>query len=601
MQNSLRHLPVLIVDCQTTGANPARGHLLEVGWCAVTAARAGVDERDVTARLVRLPRGRSVPGPISRLTGITAHDLMQADERGAVWHRLRSAAAAVDPGNAMPWAVAHVARFEEQFLRDLHAACDPQSEFPLRFLCTHEIVRRLLPNLPRRGLRAVAGYFGFRLPELKRSAAHVAAQAAVWSALVDWLERERGVTHLADLQRLLASKAPARRGRWDYPLPREQRLALPDRPGVYRFLGGAGEVLYVGKAGSLHKRINSYYRKRRAEDRTLELVSQVRDVAVTIMPTSLEAALLEVAEIKRCDPPYNRALRERGQSVWFFSDDLRSVRAVADRRHRMGPIPVRAAIEALPALAGYLDRCGSVTNPLAPPRAAARSRSLARMARLLNLDPRRVEARPLAEALRILRARHAGEVGGVWTGRRLMRVGAALLNARALTRIRAMEAELDTPRESGSLPVDAGTHGADRGSDRTPWSAPELAELLEEQLVHAARLRSRARWLVLFSESVVRWQPRRDPAGGRRWLVVAGGRPRPGVDEADADPPPAPPGARTPLAVRRRRVDRHRYDVLRVLASELRRLVACGCFVEVVLDTGTRLDREALCCVLERL
>mgnify|MGYP001176843052 CR=1 FL=1 len=191
MQNSLRHLPVLIVDCQTTGASPARGCLLEVGWCAVTAARRTVAERDVTARLLRLPRGNAVPGPISRLTGITAHDLMQADERGAVWHRLRSAAAAVDPGNAMPWAVAHVARFEEQFLRDLHAACDPQSEFPLRFLCTHEIVRRLLPNLPRRGLRAVAGYFGFCLPELKRSAAHVAAQVAARNSATSRAVRAR--------------------------------------------------------------------------------------------------------------------------------------------------------------------------------------------------------------------------------------------------------------------------------------------------------------------------------------------------------------------------------------------------------------------------
>jgi DNA polymerase III subunit epsilon len=582
-QRALKHLPVLIVDCQTTGANPERGHLLEVGWCTVTAARSGVDDREIAAHLVRLPPGVAVPGPISRLTGIGAQDLARADERAEVWQRLRSAAGAVDPGHPVVWAVAHVARFEEQFLRDLHAACDPGTEFPLRFLCTHEIARRLLPDLPRRGLRAVAGYFGFRCPELKRSTAHVAAQVAIWAALVDWLERERGVTRLADLQSMLQIKAPARRGAWSYPLPRERRLALPDQPGVYRFLGGAGDVLYVGKAGSLRKRVNSYYRKRRAEDKLLELVSQARDVAVTVTATALEAALLEVTEIKRCDPPYNRALRDRGQRVWFFSDDLRSSRVVADRRHRVGPIPVREAVAALPALAGCL------TGHRAPSAARA-----------LNLDPRRVEPGPLEEALLLFRERFTADVGGTWTARRLMRLGAALLSGRAAARMRGREATLDAPSEE----VDRGPEDEDRGEDRpsrAPWSADELVALLEESLVHAARLRSRGRWLTLLSESVIRWQPACASAAGGRWLSIEGGLPGPGCGESEAEPPPVPAGASTPVHVRRKRVDRHVYDRLRVLTSELHRLAASGRAVEVVLDRGKRLERERLLSVLERL
>ena len=57
------------------------------------------------------------------------------------------------------------------------------------------------------------------------------------------------------------------------PGPRAQAVALPDAPGVYRFLAADRRVLYVGKATSLRSRVNSYFRKRRGEDKALELVT----------------------------------------------------------------------------------------------------------------------------------------------------------------------------------------------------------------------------------------------------------------------------------------------------------------------------------------
>ena len=105
------------------------------------------------------------------------------------------------------------------------------------------------------------------------------------------LRDDHGVETLDDLRRLLAEPPRPRSGRWEYPLSRETRLGLPDRPGVYRFRSGDGTVLYVGKARSLRARVNSYYRKHRAEDKVLELVSQARDVDVTVTASALEAAL----------------------------------------------------------------------------------------------------------------------------------------------------------------------------------------------------------------------------------------------------------------------------------------------------------------------
>jgi hypothetical protein len=106
-------------------------------------------------------------------------------------------------------------------------------------------------------------------------------------------------------------------------MPRERRLSLPKSPGVYRMLRTSGDVLYVGKASSLHDRVNSHFRKQHGVDeRTLEMLSQARAISFDVTPTPLEAALLETDEIKRHRPPYNLALAIDNRAIWFVSPDL---------------------------------------------------------------------------------------------------------------------------------------------------------------------------------------------------------------------------------------------------------------------------------------
>ena len=58
MSTSLASTDVLLVDCQSTGANPQRGHLLEAAWAR---GRAGAGAWEVSSHLVRLPRGKRIP------------------------------------------------------------------------------------------------------------------------------------------------------------------------------------------------------------------------------------------------------------------------------------------------------------------------------------------------------------------------------------------------------------------------------------------------------------------------------------------------------------------------------------------------------------
>jgi excinuclease ABC subunit C len=92
----------------------------------------------------------------------------------------------------------------------------------------------------------------------------------------------------------------------------DARLAsLPDTPGVYLFRDRNGEVLYVGKAKSLRKRVQSYFRRELYATRmTAELVGRIDDIELLAASTENEALLLEQNMIKRHRPPFNIRLRD---------------------------------------------------------------------------------------------------------------------------------------------------------------------------------------------------------------------------------------------------------------------------------------------------
>jgi DNA polymerase-3 subunit epsilon len=490
-----------------------------------------------------------VPPGVTRITGITDELLASGVAAEDAWRDLTRDASALAPQPAP--AVAHFARFERPFLARL-AGSTPT----LDLVCTHEIALRLFPDLPRRSLRALAGYFGSSVGALRRSAEHVVATAFVWRHLAALLD-ERGVRSWCDLRAWLAEPVDRRRrAKRGYPMPREVRLALPDRPGIYRMLRTSGDVLYVGKAASLHARVNSYFRKQRGiPERTLEMLSQARGLSYVIAESPLEAALLEPDEIKLHRPPYNEALTEVDRVVWFASADLTVKGPRPASECAVGPFPGSRLLDRFRAL----ER-GEATA-LAPARWAPPLEVLDEGRALLGRTHRELAAGIAPRAWLLLGAR-------LWReGRR----------------------PHDEDDDAGAIDV------AGPLFPRT-WTPANVATEIEALALECAHAVRRARWLTALVESTVTFdEPGSD---GARLLVIDDGeiilRARAALDV----PPPVPEGFRRRRAERQAGFTIARFDRLRVLTTELKRLVAKGHPVSVRLAPRAVLAGERLARVL---
>lgn len=92
---------------------------------------------------------------------------------------------------------------------------------------------------------------------------------------------------------------------------------LPDSPGVYQFFDASNEIIYVGKAKNLKKRVASYFTKHHVQAKTNLLVKRIVDIQYIVVETESDALLLENNLIKKYQPKYNIQLKDDKTYPWI--------------------------------------------------------------------------------------------------------------------------------------------------------------------------------------------------------------------------------------------------------------------------------------------
>ncbi len=580
---NLANLQILALDCQATGANPQKGYLLEIGWLKTHAAETlNLSALPVKSYLARLPEGVEIPPAVQRVTGISMEALTKALTPAKIWQKVLKTAtqiAAADRMDTCP-VIIHYARFEKSFLRDLYAKNTRQDNFPFRIICTHEIAKRLLPGLPRRGLRAVAGYFGHSVPRQRRSGAHAAATAVIWQHFVRQLQAQHDIRHLDQLADWLNRTRPSNRTGRDYPMRPEIRLNLPDKPGIYRMLRSNGDLLYIGKATSLKQRVNSYFRQKGSHaEHTLEMLSQAADLDVIRTGSALEAAMLESDEIKRHNPPYNVALKTGQRKLAFCSEDLQQCAGGPDAVHCIGPLPHGSPTAAIMTFAAWHKNSRVKTG----------DHFLKNAYTLLGVSQAYApEPDCLVEGLALFRRKHRERLNNPSARRILVGLGRELWNERLKTLEKAEPEAAEEQIEQ--TPDDQG----EEIEEKPTWTPEAVARGIEHSIMHGAHLLRRARWLCQLSESSLAWTTR-NPEGHRKTVLrfengAVGSR-----EELPAEKEtPLSPGYTKRIPERQKIFDVATYERLRVVTTELRRLVGERRKIELRLNPTSILSGRQL-------
>jgi DNA polymerase III subunit epsilon len=334
----LRETTFVVVDLETTGGR-SRGNdgtpadaITEIGAVKV---RGGV----VLGEFGTLvdPQ-RSIPPQIVQLTGITTAMVCDAPAIDAVMPMFLEFAG-LDNGAVL---VAHNAGFDIGFLRAAAQHCEilwPQPQV----LCTVRLARRVLSReeAPSVALAALARLFAVTTQPTHRALDDARATVDVLHALIERVGNQ-GVHTYAELRAYLPNVTPAQR--------RKRVLAehLPHRPGVYLFRGPSREVLYVGTAVDLRRRVSQYFNGADPRGRMKEMVALAGAVDHVECAHALEAGVRELRMLAAHAPPYNRRSRFPQRWWWVALSDEAFPRLAVVRgpRHDRAIGPFRSRTDA---------------------------------------------------------------------------------------------------------------------------------------------------------------------------------------------------------------------------------------------------------------
>ena len=349
---TLRETTFVVVDLETTGGRASGDQHDSITEIGAVKVRGG----EVLGEFATLvDPGRAIPPQIVALTGITSAMVYDAPRIDAVLPSfLEFCHGAV--------LVAHNAGFDIGFLRA--AAERHQLPWPKPpVLCTVTLARRVLTRdeAPSVRLSALAQLFRAGTTPTHRALDDARATVDVLHGLIERVGNQ-GVHTYAELRSYLPDVTPAQRSK------RHLARALPRNPGVYLFRGPSDEVLYVGTAVDLRRRVSQYFNGADPRTRIKEMASLAIRVDHVECAHDLEAGVRELRLLAAHAPPYNRRSKFPHRWWWVTLTDEAFPRFSTVRTPRtdcaVGPFRSRSDATEAAALMARFTGVRTCTNRL---------------------------------------------------------------------------------------------------------------------------------------------------------------------------------------------------------------------------------------------
>jgi DNA polymerase III subunit epsilon len=335
----LRATTFVVFDLETTGVSD-EDTITEFGAVKV---RAG----EVLGEFATLvDPGRGIPPEVVALTGITNAMVYTAPRLDAVLPAFMEFVS----GAVL---VAHNAGFDVNFLRK---ACERHGyRWPKpAVVCTVQLARRVLTReeAPSCRLSALAELLGAGTKPNHRALMDARATVDVFHSLLERVG-SIGVQTLEELHDYIPDVTPEQRRK------RSMAAHLPSTPGVYLFRGPSEEVLYVGTAKDLRRRVRQYFTASETRRRLREMVALAVRVDHVECAHPLEAQVREVRLISAHKPAYNRRSKNPKQAWWLTLTDEPFPRLSLVRTPRDGALgPFRSRGMAEDAMVALQDATG---------------------------------------------------------------------------------------------------------------------------------------------------------------------------------------------------------------------------------------------------
>lgn len=273
-----------IIDVETTGGTARFEKITEI------AIVLHDGDRVVDTFSTLLNPERSIPWSITQLTGIT-------DEMVAQAPKFYEIAKKVVEMTESAIFVAHNVSFDYSFIREEFSRLG--FDFTRKQLCTVQMSRKAFPGLPSYSLSNLKKHFDIQANRSHRALDDTLATVEIFERILAASSGHHSIKQVIDHGLREAKLPPA--------ITLEQVKALPEQCGIYYFHDIHGSVIYVGKSLNIRKRIIEHFADKTGKGDKLRV--GVADISCEVTGSELAALLLESAEIKRLQPPVNRAQR----------------------------------------------------------------------------------------------------------------------------------------------------------------------------------------------------------------------------------------------------------------------------------------------------